>query len=299
MRIRRPLRHSLIGGIILTGLLALPAAGAASRFLDVSDSNTFLADIEWLADGDITRGCGPDLFCPDTPVTRAQMAAFLHRLSTNELVNAATAVAAESAQHAATADSATAAYSATTADSATTAASAADSTLLDGRAAASYDTFVVGDGRHAGDMGGYLTICTEIQVPYCPTASVEGVLIAEATFSTLTTNSTVAVTGTTSLNSLETINPISAWVWLQLDSSTCTDSVNAGATAAYVKQTLLASNQEAIPVTIAFEIPTAGDHTITMCAQPAGGNVGVLASTISGVVSGSPNSVTSQHFVAP
>jgi hypothetical protein len=299
MRFRRPLRHSLIGGVILTGLLALPAAGAVSRFLDVSDSNTFLADIEWLADGDVTRGCGPDLFCPDTPVTRAQMAAFLHRLSTNELVNAATAVNAESAQHAATADSATTAYSATTADSATTAASAADSALLDGRAAASYDTFVIGDARHAGDMGGYLTICTEIQMPYCPAGSVEGVLIAEATFSTLTANSTVAVTGTTSLNSLETIDPISAWVWLQMDSSTCTDSVNAGSTAAYVRQTLLAGSQEAIPVTVAFEIPTAGDHTITMCAQPVGGNVGVLASTISGVVSGSPNSVTSQHFVAP
>jgi len=39
-------------------------------------------DIEWLSGMDVTRGCNPpvnDLFCPDDPVTRAQMAAFLVR----------------------------------------------------------------------------------------------------------------------------------------------------------------------------------------------------------------------------
>src|SRR5690606_13984500 len=48
---------------------------------DVSGS-VFAADIEWLAATGVTRGCNPptnDRFCPDGPVTRGQMAAFLHR----------------------------------------------------------------------------------------------------------------------------------------------------------------------------------------------------------------------------
>ncbi|HEX2369242.1 MAG TPA: S-layer homology domain-containing protein [Acidimicrobiia bacterium] len=32
-----------------------------------------------LAASDITQGCTPTSFCPDDPVTRAQMAAFLNR----------------------------------------------------------------------------------------------------------------------------------------------------------------------------------------------------------------------------
>jgi len=60
----------------------VPAAAAASRFVDVSESNIFINDIEWLADADITRGCNPpanDRFCPKDYVTREQMAAFLVR----------------------------------------------------------------------------------------------------------------------------------------------------------------------------------------------------------------------------
>ncbi|MDJ0924320.1 MAG: Ig-like domain-containing protein [Acidimicrobiia bacterium] len=44
--------------------------------------NTFAADIVWLANEGITRGCNPptnDQFCPDNSVTRGQMAAFLVR----------------------------------------------------------------------------------------------------------------------------------------------------------------------------------------------------------------------------
>ncbi len=50
-------------------------------FLD-DDGHLFEADIEWLADSGITRGCNPptnDRFCPDSYVTRGQMAAFLVR----------------------------------------------------------------------------------------------------------------------------------------------------------------------------------------------------------------------------
>jgi hypothetical protein len=37
------------------------------------------SDINALAAAEITLGCGPALFCPQAPVTRGQMAAFLHR----------------------------------------------------------------------------------------------------------------------------------------------------------------------------------------------------------------------------
>jgi hypothetical protein len=46
------------------------------------DLSVFGADIEWLAAAGVTRGCNPpanDRFCPNDPVTRGQMAAFLVR----------------------------------------------------------------------------------------------------------------------------------------------------------------------------------------------------------------------------
>ena len=54
----------------------------ASGFFDVLDSNVFSADVAWLAAEGITGGCNPpwsDFYCPDDPVTRGQMAAFLVR----------------------------------------------------------------------------------------------------------------------------------------------------------------------------------------------------------------------------
>ncbi|MGH8910954.1 MAG: S-layer homology domain-containing protein, partial [Acidimicrobiia bacterium] len=60
---------------------ALPGA-ASDRFTDVPDSNIFHADIGWLADTDITKGCNPPdntEFCPADNVTRGQMAAFFVR----------------------------------------------------------------------------------------------------------------------------------------------------------------------------------------------------------------------------
>ena len=51
-------------------------------FTDVDEADLFYADILWLSQEEITKGCNPpanDLFCPDDPVSRAQMAAFLVR----------------------------------------------------------------------------------------------------------------------------------------------------------------------------------------------------------------------------
>ncbi|MDH4309145.1 MAG: S-layer homology domain-containing protein, partial [Acidimicrobiia bacterium] len=58
---------------------ALPA-GAPLEFVD-DDASVFEDDIEWLSSTGVTKGCsvvGPR-FCPDDPVTRGQMAAFIIR----------------------------------------------------------------------------------------------------------------------------------------------------------------------------------------------------------------------------
>lgn len=54
---------------------ATPRVG---RFTD-DDASIFEADIEWLAESGVTRGCGDTKFCPESSVTRGQMAAFLVR----------------------------------------------------------------------------------------------------------------------------------------------------------------------------------------------------------------------------
>lgn len=64
----------------LNRALPLPA-GTGDSFTDDDDS-IFEGDIERLAESGVTRGCNPPdntLFCPDDPVTRGQMAAFLVR----------------------------------------------------------------------------------------------------------------------------------------------------------------------------------------------------------------------------
>jgi hypothetical protein len=64
----------------LVRALDLPA-GTPDVFVD-DDGLVFEADIEALAEAGVTRGCNPplnDRYCPDTAVTRAQMAAFLVR----------------------------------------------------------------------------------------------------------------------------------------------------------------------------------------------------------------------------
>jgi len=53
-----------------------------ARFFFDTEGHLFDDDIDWLSGMDVTRGCNPpanDLFCPDDPVTRGQMAAFLVR----------------------------------------------------------------------------------------------------------------------------------------------------------------------------------------------------------------------------
>ena len=63
----------------LVRALDLPAHPAGGAHTDVDPRNVHGADIAALAAAGITKGCGPDRFCPTEPVTRQQMASFLVR----------------------------------------------------------------------------------------------------------------------------------------------------------------------------------------------------------------------------
>ena len=58
---------------------ALHLPPSATDHFEDDNGSVFEANIDALAAAGITRGCGPDRFCPDRPVSRAEMAAFLVR----------------------------------------------------------------------------------------------------------------------------------------------------------------------------------------------------------------------------
>lgn len=84
---------ALLAGVV-GAVIAIPVAVYASHsFNDVPNSNTFHTDIAWLKDSGVTKGCNPPAnteFCPKDEVTREQMAAFMHRLASNRVVDAGT-----------------------------------------------------------------------------------------------------------------------------------------------------------------------------------------------------------------
>src|SRR5690606_29174566 len=79
----RGTRTLLVAGVLLVGT-ALPAVGQLpprGTFVD-DDGSVHEEDTEAIRAADIPRGCNPprnDRFCPDDPVTRGEMAAFLAR----------------------------------------------------------------------------------------------------------------------------------------------------------------------------------------------------------------------------
>ena len=152
--------------VALAALLAVPVvAVAADRFTDVPTTNVFHDDIGWLADAGVTLGCNPpanDEFCPEDPVKRQQMAAFMRRFA--QYLGAEDGIVSE-ADHAATADSAT---------------TAGDADMLGGLPPADYQTvfsvaagsFIDGtavDLAAAGDT--VIAASAEITVRTSPTAA--------------------------------------------------------------------------------------------------------------------------------
>ena len=117
-----------LGALIVVLAVIVPSISWASHtFTDVPDDNTFHDDIAWLAATGITKGCNPPAnteFCPEDPVTRQTLAAFLRRLAEAGVVDAATAESAASAMTA---------KSAETAETASSADTAGDADTLDGK----------------------------------------------------------------------------------------------------------------------------------------------------------------------
>lgn len=77
--------------VILTSVFVVVSGGAAQAelpaggtFID-DDGNLHEGNIEAIAAEGITLGCGPELYCPANPVTRAEMAAFLLRALSRHL----------------------------------------------------------------------------------------------------------------------------------------------------------------------------------------------------------------------
>ena len=65
-------------------LLVAPIATAApcAGFTDVEDSSEFCRNVEWIRNRGVTLGCDLGEYCPASPVSRLQMAAFMNRLGT-------------------------------------------------------------------------------------------------------------------------------------------------------------------------------------------------------------------------
>jgi hypothetical protein len=74
-------RRRLILAFVAGTIVALgPAVAVANHiFSDVPTGHAFHNDIERVYDARITAGCSPTTYCPETNVTRGQMAAFLSR----------------------------------------------------------------------------------------------------------------------------------------------------------------------------------------------------------------------------
>ena len=81
---RRTVLVAVLAALVTT-IVAVPIVVYAShQFTDVPNTNPFHADIDWLADAGVTKGCSTTQYCPKDNVTREQMAAFMRRLSGND-----------------------------------------------------------------------------------------------------------------------------------------------------------------------------------------------------------------------
>ncbi len=83
VRVRRSLFKVAIVAVLIAAAAIPVSVMASHQFTDVPDSNIFHDDIAAIRDAGVTRGCNPpanDEYCPNDPVTRGQMAAFMNRL---------------------------------------------------------------------------------------------------------------------------------------------------------------------------------------------------------------------------
>jgi hypothetical protein len=71
-------------GLVACGALSGAAVGApCAGFSDVDSTHAFCPNVEWMKNRSITLGCtSTTAFCPNDPVSRLAMAAFMNRLGT-------------------------------------------------------------------------------------------------------------------------------------------------------------------------------------------------------------------------
>ena len=67
-------------GVLLAALAVPGKAAPCAGFIDVDDASPFCVNVTWIKNRGITLGCTATQYCPNDPVTRLQMAAFLYRL---------------------------------------------------------------------------------------------------------------------------------------------------------------------------------------------------------------------------
>ena len=84
MRSRPGRIAGIAAGIVLSLVASANASAAPCAGLDdVADTSQFCANVEWIKNRGVTVGCVPATnYCPNDPVTRLAMAAFMNRLGT-------------------------------------------------------------------------------------------------------------------------------------------------------------------------------------------------------------------------
>ena len=92
MPIHRILVVVALAVTVAASLAVTAVAQSAQRFDDVPTDHYAFEAIDWMVDNQITGGCGDGSnFCPDQTLTRAHIAAFLHRYHTNVVQGETTA----------------------------------------------------------------------------------------------------------------------------------------------------------------------------------------------------------------
>ena len=125
-KILRKVKAKVALVVLAVVLVAAPSAALAiHNFDDVPDSHTFHNDIQWMLENGITAGCGGSNYCPDSYVTRGQMAAFMKRLASKGIGGADGSDGADGAAGADGSDGANGAVGAAGADGSDAAATCA------------------------------------------------------------------------------------------------------------------------------------------------------------------------------
>lgn len=66
--------------VLFPAVASAEPCDGASPFTDVAPGEIYCTNAEWLANRNITLGCGGTSYCPNDAVTRAAMALFMNRL---------------------------------------------------------------------------------------------------------------------------------------------------------------------------------------------------------------------------